>query len=94
MYKECLSGQVVIVVVRHVSSACRQRRERRGRDIRASSIVTSSAFEPPWETSWHNQGTGVDKGSKHRPTHSAGVFQGMKKGDGMKERNTGKEGIK
>ena len=26
-------------------------------------IVTSSAFEIPWETSWHNQNTGVYKGS-------------------------------
>jgi hypothetical protein len=41
--------------------------------------VTSSAFEPPWETSWHNQDTGVDKGSKHRPIYLAGVRQEIKK---------------
>jgi len=26
-------------------------------------IVTSSAFQIPWETSWYNQNTGVYKGS-------------------------------
>jgi hypothetical protein len=33
--------------------------------VQASGIVTSSASEPPRETSRHNQNTGVDKRSKY-----------------------------